>query len=559
MPYKSRCAPSSNQRPAASVFLLAIVFVASSQAAPKLSLSNSSYEIGERIVVSFSGATKNSKDWIGLLRKGRKPNRNNVGTWFYVDGTTVGYTGLASGSLSFPERGLSKKAAEKSLATLWNKHKILLRKERSKEINAKKITLDGKTLRYAQKVFGSAPKGGRSLWISLHGGGSAPASVNDQQWQTQIQLYQPKEGYYVAPRAPTDTWNMWFQPHITPLFDRLIENFVVENRVDPNKVYVMGYSAGGDGVYQIGPRMADRWAAASMMAGHPNDAQPDNLRNIGFGLFMGGSDSSYNRNGMAVKWKELLSNLREGDPGGYDYRVRIYPGLGHWMNLKDAEALPWMAKFTRDPWSDKVIWRQDGVTQTRFYWLGVARNDYAKGRRIKAIVKGQTISLTAKQTKRVTVRLSDALVDLNREVTVNFNGKEKFKGIVDRLKSRMSDSLSERADNTSTALATITVGNDLIVRVNGMLTAKDFLGAGNYRAVMFENDSYKELASVEFQITRPRPSLIGVRNGDGTLKLSFEGNLEYAPTVAGPWRKLNSKSPQTFSLTSKNRFFRAAN
>ena len=50
--------------------------------------------------------------------------------------------------------------------------------------------------------------------------------------------------------------------------------------VDPNRVYIMGYSAGGDGVYQLAPRMADRWAAAAMMAGHPNDASPLGLRNI---------------------------------------------------------------------------------------------------------------------------------------------------------------------------------------------------------------------------------------------------------------------------------------
>ncbi len=515
--------------------------------------------MGEPIIVSFSGATKNSKDWIGLFKKGRKPNRNNAGTWFYVDGTTVGYAGLASGSLSFPESVLSKEDAKKTLTDLWSKHKSLLRKERAKEINAKKITIGGKTLRYAQKVFGRAPMEGRSLWISLHGGGSAPASVNDQQWQNQIQLYQPKEGYYVAPRAPTDSWNMWFQPHITPLFDRLIENFVVKNRVNPNKIYVMGYSAGGDGVYQIGPRMADRWAAASMMAGHPNDAQPDNLRNIGFGLFMGGNDSSYNRNGMAEKWKGLLSKLKKGDPGGYDHRVRIYPGLGHWMQLKDAEALPWMAKFTRNPWPDKVIWRQDSVTQTRFYWLGVSKSDHVNGRRIEATVKGQTISLTAKQTSRVKVRLSDELVDLDRSLVVKLNGKQKFSGKVDRLKSQMSVSLSERADHTSAASATITVGKDSNVRVNGKLIGENFLDAGNYRAVLFGDDSYKELASVEFQITTPKPKLRGIRNADGTLTLTFEGELEYAPTVNGPWRKLNSKSPKTFSPTSRKRFFRAAN
>ena len=538
--------------------LLAAWFAGSARAAPKLSLSDSSYEMGEPIIVSFSGATKNSKDWIGIFRKGRKPNRNNAGTWFYVDGTTVGYAGLASGSLSFPESVLSKEDAKKTLTDLWSKHKSLLRKERAKEINAKKITIGGKTLRYAQKVFGRAPKEGRSLWISLHGGGSAPASVNDQQWQNQIQLYQPKEGYYVAPRAPTDSWNMWFQPHITPLFDRLIENFVVKNRVNPNRIFVMGYSAGGDGVYQIGPRMADRWAAASMMAGHPNDAQPDNLRNIGFGLFMGGNDSSYNRNGMAEKWKGLLSKLKKGDPGGYDHRVRIYPGLGHWMQLKDAEALPWMAKFTRNPWPEKVIWRQDGVIQTRFYWLGVAKSDYSKGRRIEATVQGQMISLTAKQTSRVTIRLSDELVDLDRDLVVKLNGKQKFSGKTDRLKSQMSESLMERADDTSAAVAMITVGKDSKVWMNGKLIEENFLGVGNYRAVYFGDDSYKELASVEFQINLPRPNLKGIQNGDGTLTLTFEGNLEYAPTVNGPWQKMSLRSPNKISPTSRKRFFRAA-
>ena len=550
--------PMHTELTARLVCLLAVGWSAGAgQAAPVISLVESSREVGQPVVVNFSGVTKNSKAWVGVFRKGRKPSRNNAEFWLYVDGTTVGYTGLASGTLSFPESSLSKSEAKKSLASLWNRHKSLLLRERAKEISAKKITLNGNSLRYTQKVFGSAPKTGRSLWISLHGGGSAPASVNDQQWRNQLQLYQPKEGYYVAPRAPTDSWNMWFKPHITPLFDRLIENFVVKHRVNPDKVYVLGYSAGGDGVYQIGPRMADRWAAASMMAGHPNDAKPDNLRNIGFGLFMGGNDSSYNRNGMAKTWKGLLAGLKEKDPGGYDHMVRIYPGLGHWMNLRDAEALPWMAKFTRDPWPDKVIWRQDGVTQSRFYWLGVSKSDHAKGRRIEATVRGQTVNLTAKQTSRVTVRLSDALVDLDRAVTVKYNGRVKFRGNVDRLKSRMSESLAVRADSSSAAYATITVGKDSNVRVNGRLAEERFLKAGKYRAVLFADDSTSELVSSEFEVSPRKPTLNALRNKDGTLTFTFEGNLERAPTVLGPWRKVNSKSPYTLHPVDGIGFFRA--
>jgi poly(3-hydroxybutyrate) depolymerase len=157
-------------------------------------------------------------------------------------------------------------------------------------------------MKYAFIKFGAAPASGHSLYISMHGGGGAPAAVNDRQWKNQIRLYKPVEGYYLAPRAATDTWNLWHQGHIDPMFDTLIENFVALKGVDPNKVYITGYSAGGDGTYQLGPRMADRWAAAAMMAGHPNEARPDNLYNLPFFIQCGGKDAAYDRNKIAAKW-----------------------------------------------------------------------------------------------------------------------------------------------------------------------------------------------------------------------------------------------------------------
>ena len=92
---------------------------------------------------------------------------------------------------------------------------------------------------------------------------------------------------FFNPRSPTDTWNMWHQDHIDRIFNRLIQNMIAKYNVNPNKIFLLGYSAGGDGVYQLAPRMADRFAAASMSAGHPNDASPLGLRNIGFSIHMG--------------------------------------------------------------------------------------------------------------------------------------------------------------------------------------------------------------------------------------------------------------------------------
>ena len=186
----------------------------------------------------------------------------------------------------------------------------LIRRRRAAEWRDKAITLGQWTLRFDSRDFGNAPAGRRSLFISLHGGGNAAPAVNDQQWRNQVQLYQPEEGLYVAPRAPTNEWNLWHQEHIDGLFDRLISDAVAMAGVDPNRVYVMGYSAGGDGVYQLAPRMADRWAAASMMAGHPNDASPLNLRNIGFALHVGELDGAYDRNKVGREWGVQLDQLQ---------------------------------------------------------------------------------------------------------------------------------------------------------------------------------------------------------------------------------------------------------
>ena len=97
----------------------------------------------------------------------------------------------------------------------------------------------------------------------MESGGGAPPALNDQQWSYQVNLYELPEGICVAPRAPTDTWNLWHEGHIDPIFQRLIESYVACRGVNPDKVYLMGYSAGGDGVWQLAPRMADRFAAAA--------------------------------------------------------------------------------------------------------------------------------------------------------------------------------------------------------------------------------------------------------------------------------------------------------
>ena len=325
-------------------------------------------------------------------------------------------------------------------------------------VAAKRITVGGVTMKWGDRTFGSKPAGARSLWISLHGGGNAPPPVNEQQWHNQIRLYTPAEGIYLAPRAPTDTWNLWHEAHIDPLLQRLIDAQVAINGVDPDRVYLMGYSAGGDGVWQLAPRMADRFAAAATMAGHPGDASLLPLRHLPFAILMGGADAAYDRNRLAAERTAELDRLRAADPGGYVHMSRIYARLPHWMDRRDAEAVPWMAGFTRDPWPKRIVWVQDDVPHDRFYWLKIPDVAAAKtGDRIDATVAGQTIALTGKVPAGTIVRLSDRLVDLDRPARITVDGREAFHGRVARTAEAIRASLLERFDPASAATAQVTL------------------------------------------------------------------------------------------------------
>lgn len=356
---------------------------------------------------------------------------------------------------------LTRADAAVATTALWQDHTQFIGQTRSPEMAAKVIELDGLKMKFEMLSFTNASAAnGRSLFLSLHGGGGAPKAVNDSQWQNQIRLaqrYRPSEGIYVAPRAPTDAWNLWHQAHIDAFFARLIENLVVLSNVNPNRVYVFGYSAGGDGVYQIVPRMADCWAAAAMMAGHPNEASPLGLRNVPFAIHVGANDSGYNRNRVAAEWGKKLDDLQRRDPEGYVHVTELHEGKGHWMDLLDRKAIPWMEQFARVPLPKKVVWFQDDVIHARFYWLAVPKDQVKAGQEIVAQRAGQSVTLAGKNVRAVTVLLSDAMLDLDQTVIVRSGETALFDGCLARTVATLARTLSERGDTNLTFSAEVTV------------------------------------------------------------------------------------------------------
>lgn len=355
-------------------------------------------------------------------------------------------------SQEFAKESLSKTEAEKFTTLLFQDKQQQLIADFKQQWDSREIQHEGLKMPFYYQKFGEAPADGRSLFISMHGGGNTRPEANDQQFDNQKHLYDQTmgglEGIYLAPRAPTNTWNLWHESHIDDFFTLLIQLAVALEDVNPNKVYLLGYSAGGDGVFQLAPRMADRWAAAAMMAGHPNETSPLGLKNTPFALHMGALDAAYDRNSKAQEWKSLLDSLEANAPGSYIHQVVLHEGMGHWMKLQDAVALPWMANYTRNPIPENIVWKQDDRHHRYFYWLGVPEDLIETGGEIRVEYHPQRneVNILSNYSNRLELFLNDKMLDLDAPITIKYQGKTLAEKRVKRSLLPIHQSLSYRGD-----------------------------------------------------------------------------------------------------------------
>jgi poly(3-hydroxybutyrate) depolymerase len=357
-----------------------------------------------------------------------------------------------------PDLAISRHEAERLISLAWDEVGKARTEAAKAELSTRKIVLGDKSLKWMEKTFGDAPDGRHSLWITLHGGGQGTEAENDQNWKGYFGRYEfPPGSINVAPRAPANTWDMWHVEWVDDLFDRLIADFVLQRGVDPDRVYLIGYSAGGDGVYQLAPRLADRFAAAVMCAGHPNETTPEGLRNLPFFLYMGGGDSAYHRNVSVRQFSAKMDALQMKDPAGYPHRLTVFPGLPHSMQNREAEMIPRLSPLSRVTWPKRVVWKQDDVTHARFYWLERPSATVKPYEIYAAHVDGQAIIIETPAAGNLTLRLSDQLLDLDQPVRVLAGGRTVFEGKAPRSFASIAKSLREHEDPDTIATALLPV------------------------------------------------------------------------------------------------------
>lgn len=328
---------------------------------------------------------------------------------------------------------------------------------RKKEIRKNKTTqikISGTTMKVMTRVVGPAPKDGYPLFLVYHGGGYDPSGqTNESQWSGMAERYDDVPGIYCSIRSVSDNESSGqiFSTDISwKFYDRIIENCILYMKANPNQVYIVGYSAGGNGVYQIAPRITDRLASATMTAGHPEGIDLTNLYNLPFYLQVGELDTAYNRYTITVEYEQKLDALAEKYGGGYYHKCFVHYNKEHgvvgdnasgqtviadnyaWLAAKqngtaytggtkqeETHAAKLMTTHTRDPLPRRVIWNTTTTNNSNnrrgiesFYWLSTA----ASMGTIDASYDKTTNTITIKQCTisraDVTIYLNEDMVDL---------------------------------------------------------------------------------------------------------------------------------------------------
>ena len=336
---------------------------------------------------------------------------------------------------------------------LWAQVLNDLRKDkvRATEIQKMEIQCNNKmTLRFYEKVVGKPDAAGYALFICLHGGGQAAPAKNDSQWREIIPFESGgfKNGTIaVAPRGLNNAWNLHFIDESFPAFVRLIEDYIIFKNVDPNRVYLMGFSAGGDGTYQISQHIPYMFAACSPQAGHPNGVTTINLCNLPTYLAAGEKDGSFKRNQICVDYYKQIVGHNGKYCGNYIAKVEVVAGSGHsfqcWTTPRHSffngekqaknsndTAFSFMYSYTRNP-------NPTGISCDVKQFLRPLRNYYTQrgntfynleiGKNPTDIIQVQinygNNTINVKEGNNFRINLISSLFKKGNAVTVTANGK----------------------------------------------------------------------------------------------------------------------------------------
>ncbi len=215
--------------------------------------------------------------------------------------------------------------------------------------------------------------------------------------------------------------------------------------VDPNRVFLMGASMGGYGVYAVGLHRPDLWAGLSAMSGRTDfylwfkldranvpwwkqllyDANdPRHLADNAYSLpifLQHGAQDTLNDPEQSRRFYNDLKTL------GYPVRYREVQDGDHYIYFEAdtyVQAIEWAAKVTRQSAPKRVVYTSGDLRNHRAYWARIEGfEDYTQSAHLEAEIKpGNQIAVTTRNVARFVLEPPAALLKNGQAVTLTVNG-----------------------------------------------------------------------------------------------------------------------------------------
>ena len=208
---------------------------------------------------------------------------------------------------------------------------------------------------------------------------------------------------------------------------------------------------GGYGTWTLGARHADLVAGLAPSAGAPTPIMDIDthevidvvegvipcLRNVRLVIYQSGDDPKDPPEPNRVAAKKLAEAAERW--GGFDYEYWEVEAQEHKLPPGGAiKLLEKIAGSSRDPRPTKIVWQPSKMWVRQFYWLHWENPVPEAIVVAKVDRQSNKITITCdSSTNGLQVLLDERLVDIDKEVIVELNGSEAYRGVPQRALSTM--------------------------------------------------------------------------------------------------------------------------
>jgi poly(3-hydroxybutyrate) depolymerase len=147
----------------------------------------------------------------------------------------------------------------------------------------------------------------------------------------------------VSPQCPKNMG--WNDSLMTDGLNALLDQLISKYRIDEDRIYLTGLSMGGSGVWALGARSPERFAALAPVCGHGDGECASQLRLLPIWVFHGALDD-------VVKPEESQNMVDAVKKAGGDIKFTLYPDANHnsWtVTYNNPELYEWFLSHKRRP------------------------------------------------------------------------------------------------------------------------------------------------------------------------------------------------------------------